>query len=258
MPSRAASEPRRPELLTTHTRRVLFAPLDAHGRAETVAERLRTAISLGVLAEGDVLPPEPELAAQFNISPVTLREALNRLRDQGLVTTRRGRGGGTVVTAPTVSQIRVAMDQVRALTALDLRDLADWRRALSLESVRLAARRASSEDVAPMPRSVERLHEAGDGIEGRRAESRFFIELGAASQSTRLSTALINAQVEYSPVLTLVYHSVDTREHVARLLEPVSEHLREVRVREAEEAVTEAIGFVAARAGTLRSNGWHA
>ncbi len=67
------------------TRRILFAPLDSQGRADVVAERLRTAITLGVLAEGELLPPETELAGQFNISPVTLREALTQLREQGLV-----------------------------------------------------------------------------------------------------------------------------------------------------------------------------
>ena len=55
----------RNDLVSTLTRRVLFAPLDGPGRADTVAQRLRSAIALGVLAEGDVLPSEAELAAQF-------------------------------------------------------------------------------------------------------------------------------------------------------------------------------------------------
>src|ERR1700694_5722 len=83
------------DLLSTLTRRVLFAPLADQGRAGAVAERLRTAISLGILAENEQLPSETDLAAQFNISPVTLRDALTELRAAGLVTTLRGRGGGT-------------------------------------------------------------------------------------------------------------------------------------------------------------------
>jgi GntR family transcriptional repressor for pyruvate dehydrogenase complex len=131
------------DLLSTLTRRVLFAPLADHGRAGAVAERLRTAISLGILAENEQLPSETTLAAQFNISPVTLRDALTELRAAGLVTTRRGRGGGTVVSGPMPDQHGTNLDQVSTLSSIDLRDQADWRRAVGVESARLAARRAA-------------------------------------------------------------------------------------------------------------------
>jgi len=118
------------DLVSTLTRRVLFAPLADHGRAWTVAERLRTAISLGILAENEQLPSEADLAAQFNISPVTLREALNELRTDGLLTTRRGRGGGSVISGPPPDQKRVSIEQVSSLSSVDLRDLAAWRWAI--------------------------------------------------------------------------------------------------------------------------------
>ena len=106
------------DLVSTLTRRVLFGPLSDHGRAGTVAERLRTAISLGILAENEQLPSEADLAAQFNISHVTLREALNELRTAGLVSTRRGRGGGTVVSGPLPDQRQASIDQVVSLTSV--------------------------------------------------------------------------------------------------------------------------------------------
>ena len=56
--------------------RSLFAPIDAGGRAETVARRLIQAIRLGLLLDGERLPAESTLAGQFGVSPVTLREAL--------------------------------------------------------------------------------------------------------------------------------------------------------------------------------------
>ena len=43
-------------------------------------------------------PPERELAERLQVSRATLREAIAALRTAGLVETRRGRGGGTVVT----------------------------------------------------------------------------------------------------------------------------------------------------------------
>ena len=73
----------------------------ASGNAfENTVEQLARAIRLGVLADGEQLPPERDLAARLGVSRNTLREAIAALRDSGLVTTRRGRGGGTTVTAP--------------------------------------------------------------------------------------------------------------------------------------------------------------
>lgn len=246
----------RTDLLSTLTRRVLFAPLADQGRADVVAVRLRTAITLGVLAEGDQLPSEAELAAQFNISPVTLREALTQLREQGLVTTRRGRGGGTVVSAPLPNQLRAAVEQVRGLAGLDLRDLADWRRAIAAESASLAARRASSENLALLDRGSARLSDTGDEVDARRADSRFLIELAGASQSVRLSTTMISLQVEYAPLLTLVYADTGMRTAVA---EVYADAVRAIRAADADVArrrVVQAVDVVAVRVAELRAGGW--
>src|SRR5882724_4789522 len=62
--------------------------------AEAIGELLRT----GVLPAGYVLPPERVLCEQFNISRMTLRQAMSLLDREGLIESRRGRG--TVVTPP--------------------------------------------------------------------------------------------------------------------------------------------------------------
>lgn len=244
------------DLLSTLTRRVLFAPLADHGRAGTVAERLRTAISLGILAENEQLPSETILAAQFNISPVTLREALTELRTAGLVTTRRGRGGGTVVSGPLPDQHRASLEQVATLSSLDLRDQADWRRAISVESARLAARRASIEDIALLERGVQNARAADDPVAARRADSRYFIELAAASQSAQLSRASIRLQVEYAPVLTLVYRDVNLRHRIATMLTTLTAAVRDAEVETAASIAAQTIDAVASRAASLRANGW--
>ncbi|WP_235432355.1 FadR/GntR family transcriptional regulator, partial [Nostocoides japonicum] len=65
---------------------------------EATVEQLATAIRLGVFTRDELLPPERELAERLGVSRNTLREAIAALRESGLVETRRGRGGGTVVT----------------------------------------------------------------------------------------------------------------------------------------------------------------
>jgi GntR family transcriptional repressor for pyruvate dehydrogenase complex len=244
------------DLLSTLTRRVLFAPLADQGRAGAVAERLRTAISLGILTENELLPSETDLAAQFNVSPVTLRDALTELRSAGLVTTRRGRGGGTAISGPLPDQRRTSIDEVSSLSSVDLRDLTDWRRTIVAESARLAARRASKRDFTLLDRDVDNLEAASDAVSARRADSRYFIELAAASQSARLSQASIRLQVEYAFVLTLVYEDESTRMKVSALLRTVTLAVRSARVDDAGRSAAEAVDVVAARAAMLRTQGW--
>ncbi|WP_255122825.1 winged helix-turn-helix domain-containing protein [Rhodococcus sp. 14-2470-1b] len=53
---------------------------------QQVEETIRSAILSGDLESGEMLPPEAELARQFNVSRTTLREALRVLSSQHRVT----------------------------------------------------------------------------------------------------------------------------------------------------------------------------
>jgi GntR family transcriptional repressor for pyruvate dehydrogenase complex len=75
---------------------VLLAPVRGHA-FETCVGQLATAIRLGVFPTGSVFPPERELAAQLGVSRTTLRESIAALRSAGMITTARGRGGGSTV-----------------------------------------------------------------------------------------------------------------------------------------------------------------
>ncbi|MDX2166514.1 MAG: GntR family transcriptional regulator [Deltaproteobacteria bacterium] len=59
---------------------------------EAVAEQLRDAILDGRYAAGQKLPPERELAAEFQVNRTSLREAIKVLEGLGLVTVRQGDG----------------------------------------------------------------------------------------------------------------------------------------------------------------------
>jgi len=63
--------------LTTATTRVILGMADEPGgRADQIAQRLGRAIRLGLVLDGERLPPEPQLAEQLGIATVTLREAV--------------------------------------------------------------------------------------------------------------------------------------------------------------------------------------
>jgi GntR family transcriptional regulator len=64
-------------------------PMPLYYRTELA---LREAIASGLFQPGDRLPPEWELAQRYRVSRVTIRNALQRLEEDGLVLRARGRG----------------------------------------------------------------------------------------------------------------------------------------------------------------------
>jgi GntR family transcriptional regulator len=72
------------------------SPVTEHPLWANVATALRDAISRGEYKPGDTLPTENELADAHGVSRDTVRRALNRLTQEGLLTPGRGRLGRQV------------------------------------------------------------------------------------------------------------------------------------------------------------------
>ena len=75
----------------------LFRPVRAANAFEETVERLLQAVRLGVVAPGERLPAERDLAARLGVSREKVRESLAALTGAGYLEVRRGRYGGTFV-----------------------------------------------------------------------------------------------------------------------------------------------------------------
>ncbi|HEY0359187.1 MAG TPA: FCD domain-containing protein [Mycobacteriales bacterium] len=181
----------------------MFAPLEQSGRAELVTRRLSDAIVLGLLHDGEQLPSESDLALRLGVSTVTVREALTALREQDLVETRRGRAGGSFVRVPADPAVALLRSRLADLSLGDLRDLCDHYAAVSGAAARLAAERASDDDLDRIGTSIDALAGADGAGARRRAEGQFHVEVAAAAQSARLTREEIRLQAEVGPLLWL-------------------------------------------------------
>ncbi len=196
-------------------RRAVFAPVERRARVDAVVRRIGDAIELGLLADGEQLPGESELAGQLGVSTVTLREALMALRQQGLVTTRRGRGGGSFVSLPGRPGRTRLKTRLRGWSTEELRDLGDHWAALSGAAARLAADRTEPEDLRQLNRSIDEFTGAADAAARSRFYGRFHVELAAAAQSARLTREQVALQTEVGALLCLVLGDDEYREEVA-------------------------------------------
>ncbi|GAA4556161.1 FadR/GntR family transcriptional regulator [Planotetraspora kaengkrachanensis] len=205
-------------MVVNAARLAVFSPVDNTARVEAVVRRLADAIAVGLLADGEQLPSEAELAASLGVSTVTLREALMALRQRGMVETRRGRGGGSFVRAP--AEIDVAT-RLRLFAVDELRDLGDHYTAIAGAAARLAARRALPSDVAPLWRSLDEMAAVaarmppGMIAQLQRLDGRFHIEVAAASQSARLTQEEIRLQADIGPLLWLSHEALGGHDEMA-------------------------------------------
>ena len=115
---------------------------------DEVAERIQARILSGALRPGDRLPPERELAERLRVNRSSIREALKKLEQLGLVTSQQG--SGTRVR----SIEEASLDVLMRLLFLDgrpnipwIRDFLDLRAAFAPGVVRLVIERGSEEEV---------------------------------------------------------------------------------------------------------------
>jgi GntR family transcriptional regulator len=97
------------EPVRAHTDPMADARRRRADRARQVADVLRRQVLHGIYS-GGMLPPEPQLAAEFGASRNAVRDALDLIRDEGLVD--RVPGVGTVVAAPKYAH---GLDHLRGL-----------------------------------------------------------------------------------------------------------------------------------------------
>lgn len=187
---------------------------------EDTVEQLARAIRLGVLSDGEQLPPERVLALRLGVGRSTLRDAIAALRESGLVTTRRGRGGGTTVTYAAESPAGVTGSFVRSGAAMD--DALSFRRVVEPGAAWLAATRPLAADQRRwLAESLRAVDEAPDSAAHRVADSRLHLAIATLSASPMLIDAVTRAQSALHemlmaiPVLTRnIEHSNDQHQQI--------------------------------------------
>jgi DNA-binding FadR family transcriptional regulator len=138
----------------------LFVPVAVTRASSAIVDQIRTAIVTGRVKQGERLPPERELAAQFGVSRVTVRDALRALEATGLVEIRVGARGGAFVSAPTGSLVGQTMSDMMLMAAISPDDVVEARLLVELGTVTLACSRATEEDVAALRALDERARAA--------------------------------------------------------------------------------------------------
>ena len=135
-------------------------PIYVPKAADVLAELLREKILKGELREGSDLPAERELCEQAGLSRATVREALRILEGEGLIETRLGRKGGSVVARPDSASIERSVDIFIRGKRIRTEAVLEVRAAIEPASARFAALHRAKDDLADLDRCHKTLEQA--------------------------------------------------------------------------------------------------
>lgn len=151
----------------------MFKPDPVRRPREQVEKQLRDAIVTGVFKQGERLPSEASLAQEFQVARSTLREALQSLAADGLVTKTPGVGGGSFVQNIDHDSLRNliagSLEVILKIGALTIDEVTEVRRTIEIPAAGLAAQNRTDEQVKMLRELITRqnslitdpqLHEA--------------------------------------------------------------------------------------------------
>ncbi|WP_169791981.1 FadR/GntR family transcriptional regulator [Jiangella muralis] len=220
-----------------------------------VAERIRADISKGGLKPGEELPSEAEYGERFEVSQRVVRDALRTLNNEGIISTRQGKRAvvGSLRPDAMGNYIRFLVDTDPG--AID--ELMDFRALLEGHAARLAAERATDDDIEQMKSALARVLEAGDDLEARVPADLRLHELISRSCGNRLVDSMLGvladtlaeerrrgAQITRSKGIG---HDETNHQHVA-LIEAIATRDGDAAERSAVEIVQRALGYWSAAA----------
>jgi GntR family transcriptional repressor for pyruvate dehydrogenase complex len=162
-----------------------------------IVAALRREIAEGRLKAGDRLPGEQVLADTFKVSRNVVREAIARLRSDGVVQSRQGIGAFVVREAP-LPILRVELDA--SSNRETYTNLFELRAMLEIRAASLAATRGSNIQHAAISSALERMR----GIE-------------------KWADTGVDADLEFHRAVALATGN----DYVARVVGFVSEHMRD-------------------------------
>jgi len=188
--------------------------------SEQIAERLETMIARGDFAPGDRLPAERVLAARLDVSRPSLREAIQKLANKGLLRTRPG--GGSFVTRAVDPQFVDPLVDLLQKEPASRYDVLEIRHALEGAAAYHAAMRATVEDrenVRSRFETMIAMHESGDPLKEIRADTEFHLSIVRAAHNQVLMQVMRGL---FRLLQTSIGQNLDQLYQVPRVFEPLS------------------------------------
>ena len=193
--------------------------------SKEVEEQLRQTINSGLYKPGDKLPSERELVEQFEVSRVTVRDALKNLQNLGLISVRRGVNAGAYVSEPTPQPITQSIDNLIQMGKLNFAHLIEIRLYVEPDVARSAALHHTPEDIDTLKELLDRA-EACLEISRKKARLtnvQFHSEVAKITRNALIIFLCESITQVFSAMLIEMTHTKLDKKGISKL---ISEHRR--------------------------------
>lgn len=180
-----------------------------------VASAIEAMLADGRLTPGEALPNEADLATKFGVNRSTVREGLRVLEDAGFVSRPSPRK--LIAALPTARVLAQRTSRALRANRVTIRDV--WETDLAIEPMmaRIAAKRATADQVAKLQANIARTEQQfAAGGDLTNLDEEFHLLIGEASNNQALIIAREPIKALFMPVIGRLVERADTGE---RLLE---------------------------------------
>lgn len=176
-----------------------LSPARRERLADVLYGQLIEHIMSGSLKEGDRLPSENEICEEFEVSRPVVREALLRLRADGIVYSRQG--AGSFIKSRPPSRLTAF---ARPESVAGYLKTFEPRIVLESEAARLAAIRRSNDDLHALEKAFNALQSAFEqGGAAREADFQFHLVIANATGNTIFAHLLRSTNAEVMGTMTM-------------------------------------------------------
>lgn len=212
----------------------------ATNRSEQVAEALGTQIRSGALGSGFQLPSENTLGQQFGVSRTVVREAIARLKSEGLVETRQG--AGAFVSDQKRRATTLRLDPAIAQSVASVLQIVELRKGLEAEAAALAAARCDDAELAAIRSALANItadvRAGGNGVD---ADVAFHRAIAAATHNPYFTATLDYLQHFLHSAVTVTRANEARRADLMHEVEAEHQAIAEAIAKRDSDAAREAV-----------------
>lgn len=164
-----------------------FLPVKSGKISELIALQIKNAILNGAMRPGDRLPPERELVDRFQVSRISVREALKNLEAFGLLTIKPG--SGVFVAETNLESLSESLSSMLRIQKSSIQELSEARSILEPYVAVLASKRITPEEL--------------QGLEQNIHQASMLIESASSARIKNIEFHCLIAEATHNPVLAL-------------------------------------------------------
>ncbi len=221
----------------TKCERMKITPIKRHNLPDEIIKQIQKVIIDGNLKAGDKLPPERELARNFQVGRTTIREALKALSFAKIIIRTKE---GTIVNKNVLDKLSGALNEKLIAKYIDLEDLIETRKLIEVKNACLAAQRATKEDIDILRKNLSKMKKFtsnNDTINFIKTNVEFHQTIAEIGQNHVLYEIFIIVKNLLTESQEAIIKFPGIMEHSLQDHEEIYQAIKEGRVYDAEQAM---------------------